>query len=513
MSTAVRDLKVQVHIQGDKAAEAGIQKIDKAIKQADQTATQASSGGLSKLNSTLKDAGDKFKKSTDAVEAISGSLARVTGAVGLATLAFSALSTLMEKISEWNGKAAANISTVTDEMVRQKTGLTDLTPAFDSYARSIGYANGEMLTWLDRRKAMLALERGGGAVTIESLSARQDALSEERKALVAKMEETWSATEQQSIFAQIKDIDDQIARASKNQRLLIDQRTSDQMTPELPSDWRQQLADFKKQQQKERAEKARAAAEATKKRKEREYLGGMQGVRESVGATVDGATANMSDVSASVLAQIEAARNTSAAVDREWSASMAKFDADYAEYLKKKDEYEYTDEKAMEQFKTLGGQALSDFGQGMAQSAANALLFGESFEKGVNQAMKALAAQAAAQALWEGAQAIGSLATGNPAKAALHGQAAALYAGVAAVAAGGAAMSGGLRSGQQTAKGAAGSVPRASDFGPRPSREKADMKQEFTIILDAEHLSGQLARVSSRSGGRATVRLATQRGV
>jgi len=159
------------------------------------------------------------------------------------------------------------------------------------------------------------------------------------------------------------------------------------------------------------------------------------------------------------------------------------------------------------QFFDVVNASVDQFGQGVTQSAANAILFGTSFSKGVNTAMKALAAQAAAQALWEGAQAVGALAMGRPDAAALHWEAAALYTGVAAIAALGAAASGGLRSGGGR-RGGAGAGGGAAEVGPDRSQPTV-FAPTIIVGLDGEPIYRGMHRYNDTlEGSRAQRRFA-----
>lgn len=166
------------------------------------------------------------------------------------------------------------------------------------------------------------------------------------------------------------------------------------------------------------------------------------------------------------------------------------------------------DYQSANQFFDVVNTSVEQFGTATAASAANAILFGSSFTKGVNQAMKALAAQAAAQALWEGAQAVGALALGRPDAAALHWDAAGLYTGVAAAAVLGAAASGGLRSNARRSGAAGAGAGATSEVG---GDRGGSIVFSPTIIvgLDGETIYRRMHSINdAREGSRSERRFA-----
>lgn len=122
-----------------------------------------------------------------------------------------------------------------------------------------------------------------------------------------------------------------------------------------------------------------------------------------------------------------------------------------------------------ENFKDL----FSNFGQGMAEAAAGALVMGESFKASVVQVLQSLAKTAAVEALMETARGIAALFI-NPAGAANHFAAAGAF-GVAAAAAGGAAGALGGGGGG----GASGGGGRVSPSGS-PQTATTPMREEAT---------------------------------
>jgi len=122
---------------------------------------------------------------------------------------------------------------------------------------------------------------------------------------------------------------------------------------------------------------------------------------------------------------------------------------------------------------------LKDLGKELAsagiESAYGSIVAQGEFKKSVGEAIFSLGQQAAVQAVFQGAEALALLATGNVAGAALKGKAAAAYAGVATVA--GVTAS---RMGVGGSSGAGGSETSPSAIpqqAPTPEREQADSKE------------------------------------
>jgi len=117
-------------------------------------------------------------------------------------------------------------------------------------------------------------------------------------------------------------------------------------------------------------------------------------------------------------------------------------------------------------------QLTSVISQGLADSAYNALVFGESFTESIGKMLIGLGQQAAVESLMELARGTAALFL-NPALAANHFTAAGLYAGAAATAGvAGSALSGG--GGSVSAPSASASPSGSPQSAPKPERERAE---------------------------------------
>jgi hypothetical protein len=117
-------------------------------------------------------------------------------------------------------------------------------------------------------------------------------------------------------------------------------------------------------------------------------------------------------------------------------------------------------------------QLTSVISQGLADSAYNALVFGESFTESIGKMLIGLGQQAAVESLMELARGTAALFL-NPALAANHFTAAGLYAGAAATAGvAGSALSGG--GGSVSAPSASASPSGSPQSAPKPEREMAE---------------------------------------
>jgi hypothetical protein len=163
------------------------------------------------------------------------------------------------------------------------------------------------------------------------------------------------------------------------------------------------------------------------------------------------------------------------------------------------------DAERVQQFADVAGGAADQLAKGFAASAASAILFGESFEKGVNQALRALALQAASESLYQGAKALAFLAMGNPAAATLAGEAAAAFGLVATLAGAGAAATGGLRGGGGgRGRGAAG----GGEVGPDRS-QPTTFSPTIIVGLDGDVVYDRMTRITDdREGSRSRRRFA-----
>jgi hypothetical protein len=117
-------------------------------------------------------------------------------------------------------------------------------------------------------------------------------------------------------------------------------------------------------------------------------------------------------------------------------------------------------------------QLTSVISQGLADSAYNALVFGESFTESIGKMLIGLGQQAAVESLMELARGTAALFL-NPALAANHFTAAGLYAGAAATAGvAGSALGGG--GGSVSAPSASASPSGSPQSAPKPERERAE---------------------------------------
>jgi len=165
--------------------------------------------------------------------------------------------------------------------------------------------------------------------------------------------------------------------------------------------------------------------------------------------------------------------------------SMAERTAEELTELKRRHEIErarIVKDSAISQVNAIA-ETTSALSNGLAQSAYNAILFGNSFKEGVGQILVALGQQASVESLMELAKGTASLFL-NPPAAANHFAASGLYAS-AAIAAGsaGAALGGG--GGGGSAPATSSSTPTDSPTtAPAPERAQADSQaMVFNINL------------------------------
>lgn len=490
MSVITQDLRFRVAVEGAQQAESQIKGLGSAVQGAEKQAAKASTGGFGKLGAAVQSASGMMDKAGAVIGKVTGALGVIGVAIGGAVLAFNALKSVVEFVNDQLGEGANRFRVLTEESVKAKTGLTDLSSQMSSFAKELGLANESLMTFEQHQAALKAIENGGGAQTASVIRQRAEAVNTELAQLRAALAGGGLLAGAPELRQREKELADEAAVLAR------------------------EGAAIQGRMQREAAGFSGSSGDLPDAGGGGGRTGGGRRTVRGGGGTFFGAGAAASQMWAGMMegpaygpSDDPVARRLAKMHESPTSASGPNIDAE-----KKKLEATLFLLAQVTQASTILDSSVSSFGQGMAQSAANAILFGESFSKGINQAMKALAAQALAQSLWEGAQALGALALGRPDAAALHWEAAAMYTGVAGVAALGAAASGGLRSGKGSAAGA-GRTPRASDFGSRNNQSDKSAKQEVTIYLDTERMASRLAySTDTRSIGRAQSALMTRRG-
>ena len=468
----------------DTAAAAG--QAGRAVNQAGQQAEGGGSGGgegpWKRFKRTVSETSEGIGKMSFVTQGFGFLLGAISGGA-LATF-IGQLGSVIDSIAGPLGWATS-VKLITEDLVKAKTGLDDLTGGLDDFARSLGLANEKSLTFLERAQGLQAVLNGG---------------SQNRAAAEAKAKQDY-------------------ADIVKTRALLVLRPDSADLQAQLRF-LEQDLALQEKLQKQfaiingDRANDGSVDARALKPTGKPKTSGG--GGRRQAAQPVGGTFFGLDRTAAGVASGLAAGPAFGPADDpvarqlAALSAQPATFDAATASINAYADaQARAFDIELAQQYLDVLNAGLDQFGQGIAASAANAILFGESFTKGVNQAMKALAAQALAQSLFEGAAAVGSLAMGNIPAAIKHGEAAALYAGVAAFAALGAAATGGLRSGGGGA-GAAGGAGGGSLA--RPAANQTQAPPQFTIVLSAGAVHDAVVfEADARSGQRSARRVSVER--
>lgn len=483
MADTIRGLKFVLSVEGDEKTEAAVKKVDKAVDGAGQTAAKASDGGMSKLKGSLSGLSGMAEKAAGAFGKVMGLVGAAGAAIGVTALAIQGAVSALEAVNKAINGTARATGYLTEEQVKARTGLTDLTAGLNDYARSLGKVSSEQLTVLQRMDAMRAVANGGSQNRAAAANQFGKAMMEVE--YLRKLKELGLAGD--DVDNRIRAAERDAAVQTKIQEQFIAKEAAKAAPPAAAGGGGTRAVAAGG------LTPAYSAAELAQMTRDNASIGGRIGFLAN--ARNDAWSAGAGKAIESAVAAIPQVDQVAAAIDRVGLATRAAFDLEL-----------------MQQWSDIFTSSIDQFGRGLAQSAANALLFGGSFTKSVNQAMKALAAHAASEALFEGAAAVASLALGRPEAAALHAQAAGLYAGVATVAALGASATGGLRSGQQGGASAAGGrAPRSQDFGPRAGGQ-GSQKQEFTIVIDAATLGGQVATaIDRRDGSRVQVGLVTAR--
>ena len=157
-----------------------------------------------------------------------------------------------------------------------------------------------------------------------------------------------------------------------------------------------------------------------------------------------------------------------------------------------------------------------EFGAGLGQAAAAAILTGKSFVDMANKMAQSLAIRAAGEAIWELAQAAGNYAlflftgsTNAAAAASAHLESAGLYASIAAGAIAGTAATGGFSAGGGS-RGRHGSGGGGTELD-NPYASTRGASTNLTVVIGGEVVSRQVIRETARqerTGGIGVSRLA-----
>lgn len=468
----------------DTAAAAG--QAGRAVNQAGQQAEGGGSGGgegpWKRFKRTVSETSEGIGKMSFVTQGFGFLLGAISGGA-LATF-IGQLGSVIDSIAGPLGWATS-VKLITEDLVKAKTGLDDLTGGLDDFARSLGLANEKSLTFLERAQGLQAVLNGGS----QNRAAAEAKAKQDYADIVKTRAALVMSPDSADLQAQLRFLEQDLALQEKLQK---------------------QFAIINGDRANDGSVDARALKPTGKPKTS--GGGGRRQAAQPVGGTFFGLDRTAAGV-ASGLAAGPAFGPADDPVARQLaalSAQPATFDAATASINAYADaQARAFDIELAQQYLDVLNAGLDQFGQGIAASAANAILFGESFTKGVNQAMKALAAQALAQSLFEGAAAVGSLAMGNIPAAIKHGEAAALYAGVAAFAALGAAATGGLRSGGGGA-GAAGGAGGGSLA--RPAANQTQAPPQFTIVLSAGAVHDAVVfEADARSGQRSARRVSVER--
>jgi hypothetical protein len=162
-----------------KAADAGLKQAEASTKRA--TAAAREQQGV-------------LARGQAAWGTLTGSLGKVGAAAGALTFASQGLTTLLGggmvgalggavvavvQLGQQMFGAAETTKAWTEETVKAKTGIEDLTPALDAYARRLGQANAKGLTLLETQRALAQIANGGGVVNSQSVRARLGKIDED----------------------------------------------------------------------------------------------------------------------------------------------------------------------------------------------------------------------------------------------------------------------------------------------------------------------------------------------
>ena len=137
-------------------------------------------------------------------------------------------------------------------------------------------------------------------------------------------------------------------------------------------------------------------------------------------------------------------------------------------------------DRETEQLLDLTTDFFSSYGQGLADAAVGAVLFGESFGESVQAVLDALAREAGVQFLMELAKGTAAVFT-NPASAAGHFKAAGIFLAAAALAKGAGA---GTKSPNASAAGASGQASSPSGAPQTASAPRREQAEESTMVFN-----------------------------
>ena len=170
-------------------------------------------------------------------------------------------------------------------------------------------------------------------------------------------------------------------------------------------------------------------------------------------------------------------------LDYEQKFMMAKGNSEKILLLREQQSQQITaiQSRETEQLLDLTSDFFGSYGQGLADAAVGAIMFGESFSESIKAVLDGLAREAGVQALMELAKGTAALFT-NPAGSGAHFKAAAMFGAAAVLAKGaGSALAGGSSASAAGASGQASSPSGAPQTASAPRREQAE---ESTMVFN-----------------------------
>ena len=170
-------------------------------------------------------------------------------------------------------------------------------------------------------------------------------------------------------------------------------------------------------------------------------------------------------------------------LDYEQKFMMAKGNSEKILLLREQQSQQITaiQSRETEQLLDLTSDFFGSYGQGLADAAVGAIMFGESFSESIKAVLDGLAREAGVQALMELAKGTAALFT-NPAGSGAHFKAAGLFGAAAILAKGaGSALAGGSSASAAGASGQASSPSGAPQTASAPRREQAE---ERTMVFN-----------------------------
>lgn len=449
------------------------------------------------------------------------------------------------------GAIAAGFGKINEELVKQKTFLDDLTPAMHQYALSLGLASEKALT-LEQREQGLWAALHGGTTNLEAARARIKELKEAR--LKAAFENPLAALGREfggGSMAPAKaweELTNQLELARKQERQfmiragLIEDKNNEVADDlegiDKPKPKRRSGAkaispyDLSVEEGREdamdraarRIQDSFAAAERRKKEQEKKAaeekrLKWLEDYRASFGRYQANHDANRQDIEEELQRQREESYNKGKRLGSEkgYFALIGETDLNKIRGIK-----DAIREGIIDPI-SVAGQSLSDLQMGFAEAGAAAIIEGKSFKQASNEILKQLAKRATAQALFESAAALASLAIFDAPSALMHAKAAAAYGLVAVTTGIGAAATGGLRadssgsSGGGTAQasrrpaasthsasGASGAVVYNYYVNYNGFRADTRGHEELIRMINSGASRGGIARIDSRMIDRRT---------